>query len=273
MKVSGAGLSRLLERAEARANAAFVEARRRVSPASRAEWIDVDGTYAMFDGPESPCTQTFGLGLFAAPATAQLERIEAFFHERGAPVFHEVSPLADPALLELLTGRGYRPVELSTVLYQELADRAAQPLPPEIEVSIARDRELFARINAEGWSDVPAAAGLMQELAEAMAAREGGVAFLAGQGGEPIAAGALSLHGTVALLAGASTIPRFRNRGAQRALLEARLRYAAAQGFELAMMGAQPGSASQRNAERQGFRVAYTRIKWMLSARLPIERR
>jgi hypothetical protein len=30
------------------------------------------------------------------------------------------------------------------------------------------------------------------------------------------------------------------------------------------MMGAAPGSASQRNAERQGFRIAYTRIKWQL---------
>ena len=28
------------------------------------------------------------------------------------------------------------------------------------------------------------------------------------------------------------------------------------------MMCAQPGSASQRNAERHGFRIAYTRMKW-----------
>jgi hypothetical protein len=27
-------------------------------------------------------------------------------------------------------------------------------------------------------------------------------------------------------------------------------------------MGALPGSGSQRNAERHGFRIAYTRIKW-----------
>ena len=33
---------------------------------------------------------------------------------------------------------------------------------------------------------------------------------------------------------------------------------------DLAMMGAAPGSASQRNAERHGFRIAYTRIKWRL---------
>jgi GNAT superfamily N-acetyltransferase len=66
----------------------------------------------------------------------------------------------------------------------------------------------------------------------------------------------------VALLAGASTVPEHRKRGAQLALLDARLRYAAEHGCDLAMMGAAPGSASQRNAERHGFRIAYTRIKW-----------
>ena len=33
------------------------------------------------------------------------------------------------------------------------------------------------------------------------------------------------------------------------------------------MMGAAPGSSSQRNAERHGFRIAYTRIKWRLPER------
>jgi predicted acetyltransferase len=68
----------------------------------------------------------------------------------------------------------------------------------------------------------------------------------------------------VAVLAGACTIREYRNRGAQRALLQARLRNAAEHGCDLAMMVAAPGSASQRNAERQGFRIAYTRIKWQL---------
>jgi hypothetical protein len=53
--------------------------------------------------------------------------------------------------------------------------------------------------------------------------------------------------------------------GAQASLLESRLRYAAEQGCDIAMMCALPGSASQRNAERQGFRIAYTRIKWCLN--------
>ena len=66
------------------------------------------------------------------------------------------------------------------------------------------------------------------------------------------------------LLAGASTIPDARGRGAQNALLAERLRYAAEHGCDVAMMGALPGSGSQRNAERNGFRVAYTRIKFKL---------
>jgi hypothetical protein len=66
----------------------------------------------------------------------------------------------------------------------------------------------------------------------------------------------------VALFAGASTIPRARRQGAQLALLQARLAFAAERQVELAMIVAQPGSASQRNAERQGFRPVYTRSKW-----------
>ena len=57
-------LARRLEYAEARANVAFVEARAADSPGSGATWCEVAGTYAMFDGVESPCTQTFGFGLF-----------------------------------------------------------------------------------------------------------------------------------------------------------------------------------------------------------------
>ena len=86
--------------------------------------------------------------------------------------------------------------------------------------------------------------------------------FMAVQRGVPIAAGSLSIHGDVALLAGASTVPAARGQGAQRALLAARLSHAGAQGCSVAMMGAAPGSGSQRNAERSGFRIAYTRIKW-----------
>lgn len=57
-------LARKLERTEGAANAAFVSARARIEPGSGATWTEIAGVYAMFDGAESPLTQTFGLGLF-----------------------------------------------------------------------------------------------------------------------------------------------------------------------------------------------------------------
>ncbi len=54
--------------------------------------------------------------------------------------------------------------------------------------------------------------------------------------------------------------------GCRGALLRERLRYAFDHGCDLAMMVAAAGSDSQRNAERKGFQIAYTRIKWRLSS-------
>jgi hypothetical protein len=102
----------------------------------------------------------------------------------------------------------------------------------------------------------------MRALSRVTMARSEGRAYLALLDGEPIGTGSLSVVNDVALLAGASTIPRARRRGAQLALLHARLRDAVEAGCTVAMMCARPGSASQRNAERHGFRIAYTRTKW-----------
>src|SRR5437867_2563028 len=99
---SDIGLAHRLERAEAHAGSRFVEARARVSPGSGAEWIEVAGAYAMYDGNRSPVTQTFGLGIFQPPTETDLDRLEAFFRDRGAPVLHEVSPLAGKSTLLLL---------------------------------------------------------------------------------------------------------------------------------------------------------------------------
>jgi acetyltransferase (GNAT) family protein len=279
-------LSRRLERAEALSNARFVEARARLVPSRGSCWIEVAGAHAMYDGPSSPSTQTFGLGMWQAPSVDDLDRIEAFFVERGAPVFHEVSPLADAVTITMLCERGYQPFEFTSVLYRPIGegaqglpgapdrarDRApASPKPqsgeggsragPRVRPIGAGEEELFARTSAEGWREA-GYSDFMLDFGRINAATEGLHLFIAELDGQAIAAGAVSLRDGVAHLAGASTIPEGRRRGAQLALLDARLRHAAAHGCDVALMGALPGSSSQRNAERHGFRIAYTRVKW-----------
>ena len=263
-------LARRLERLEGTACRRFVEARARIAPESGACWIEVGGAYAMFDTPGSPITQTFGLGMFAPVTAKVLSQIEEFFLDRGAPVNHEVSPLAGVEVLALLTSRGYEPIELTSVMYRPAGDPLDVAVNPRVRVRMVEpdEHDRWARAGAMGWStEVPGASEFMMDLGRVIAAKNDAAPFLAELDGEAAGAGSLSLYEGAALLAGASTVPEARRQGVQLALLEARLRYAAAQGCDLAMMCAAPGSSSQRNAERNGFRIAYTRVKWSLHPR------
>ena len=259
-------LSRRLERAEAHACAQFAEARRRFFPESGATWIECAGAYAVFDGVDSPITQTFGLGMFEELKPETLDTIERFFRESNAPVFHEVSPHAGVEALTLLCNRNYRPVEISNVLYRMVERPAADP-GKEIRVRVtgAEEAPLWTEISARGWShEHPELYDFISQIGGISSARKDSVCFLAEVDGQPGAAGVLCLHGGVALFGGAATVPELRRKGLQTALLRERMRYAADQGCDLAMMVTLPGSESQRNAERRGFHVAYTRIKWQL---------
>jgi GNAT superfamily N-acetyltransferase len=261
-------LARRIERCEGKATAAFVDARARLAPETGATRIECAGAFALFDGAGSPITQTFCLGIFATPAATDLERIETFFAERGSGVFHEVSPLAGMETLDLLADRGYRPVEMTSVLYRSIpASFADAQSPVTTRIATPDEADLWSRTAAEGWSEHPESAAFMLDVGRMSIASEGMSAFFAELEGRTIGTGAVAIHDGVALLAGASTIPSARKQGAQRALLQARLRYASQHHCDLATMGAVPGSASQRNAERQGFRIAYTRTKWGRPAR------
>jgi GNAT superfamily N-acetyltransferase len=267
MQFADLALSRRLERAEGNACLQFAEARRRLFPASGAEWMECAGAYAVFDGTDSPATQSFGLGLFEELSAASLDVIERFFQDRGAAVLHEVSPLAGVAALGLLCARRYTPIEISSVMYRPVEKPAAKGRANiTVRVTGPEEAQRWSEISARGWShEHPELKDFILQVGAISSAREQSPCFLAEMEGQPGAAGVLCIHDGVALFGGAATIPEMRRRGLQAALLEARMRYAFDHGCDLAMMGAEVGSNSQRNAERQGFRVAYTRTKWRLS--------
>lgn len=269
MRYSDIELAGQLERTEARANADFVDTRARLDPASGAEWIDVGGAYAMFDGVESPLTQTFGLGMFEDATSEHLDQIEAFYQERRARLSHEISPLADQSILALLGERGYRPIELTSVMYQELGDARPKlpPLNPNITARVidADEADLWAEVASKGWAtEHPTLGEFMLAFGKIAARTSGGHPLLAELEGKPIASGGFAIYDDVCILSGATTIPDARRQGAQNALLSARLDFAEGHRCRLAMMCALPGSQSQKNAQKNGFNIAYTRIKWQL---------
>jgi hypothetical protein len=261
-------LARRLEKTEAHSNVAFVEARAKAFPEVGATWIEVAGTHAMYDGPTSPISQTFGLGIFQSVSKHDLNKLERFFEERETPVFHEVSPLADPTTFALLNEHGYKPTEFTSVLFRPIGEDLGLAVKPneQIDVHLIHESEedVWCETAINGWSEFSELGDFLRDMGKVQAVSET-LSFLAKRNDKPIATGMLSMCEGVALLAGASTIPKARRQGGQLALLEGRLRYAAQHGCDIAMMCALPGSASQRNAERHGFRIAYTRTKWHLA--------
>ena len=91
---------------------------------------------------------------------------------------------------------------------------------------------------------------------------DGAVTFVASVENKMVACGAglvIPEHRVFAVC-GAGTLAEFRGRGLQTALLRARMAAAAAAGCGYAVVVTQGGSASQRNCERLGFRLAYSKV-------------
>jgi len=181
---------------------------------------------------------------------------------------HEVCPHAGTALLEMLCRRGYAPLEVSNVMYRpvETTDgRHGDGI--RVRTIGMEEAEIWSEVSTRGWThEHPELEAFVKQMGVLCVAREHSPCFLAELDGVAGAAGALVLHEGVALFAGAATVPEMRRRGLQGALLGERMNYAAEAGCDLAMMVAEAGSNSQRNAERLGFRVAYTRLKWRLGS-------
>ena len=257
-------LARQLERAEAMANAAAVEARQKVRPEIGADWIEVAGAYAMFDGPEAPTTQTFGIGLFDRFLDREFQQVEEFFDQHKTTTFHEICSFAAHESQGLLSARGYTPFEPSIVLLRPTAKGSAAKQSAISARAIELDElPTWCRVAGEAWSaESPELGEFVANLGDIWGRARGVTCFLAEREGEAIGSAAINIANGVAIMAGASTIPSARRQGAQLALFEARLAFAAEHGIDLAMVVTAPGGGSQRNSERQGFRPVYSRMKW-----------
>ena len=89
-------------------------------------------------------------------------------------------------------------------------------------------------------------------------------AYLASIDGHPAGGGGLSIRNGVASFFGDATLPAFRHRGVHAAIIGARIAHAMTSACKLITAGTVPGSSSQRNYQRLGFQIAYTKTTMVL---------
>jgi GNAT superfamily N-acetyltransferase len=256
--------ARRVEMAEANAAKGCAAALNFLHPEFPVAIENIGGGIALFAGPDSPVTQAIGVGLHGVVSDADLDRLTDFFISRGAPAAAEICPLVDMKLYERLASRDYRLLEVSDMMYLEL-DQASLPVDssPGVTVREAEPHEvkLWTSTVAQGFAEHYPVTPELLDVMEGFARRTDAANFLAYVDGELAGGGAVSVYQGVGGFFGASTLPAFRRRGAQSALLATRMKWAIAKGCDLAVTITQPASMSHRNMERFGFRVAYTRTK------------
>lgn len=227
---------------------------------------------AVFAGPRSPINKVIGLGFDGPPDPAQLADIEARWAAQGEPVRVELSILAAPEAVAVLSARGYRLQGFENVLGCRIPDG-----PPPAAADIAIEAigaegyeqwlslavDAFANMDGSGSPSDPALPrdDLERMLREAMGpvAAAGVTRYIARLGGEPAGEAALNVDEGLALLAGSGTVPQYRGRGVQKALVAHRLHDARRAGCDLAVVVTAPGTRSQENVMRRGFELLYTR--------------
>jgi hypothetical protein len=171
------------------------------------------------------------------PVPELVEEVRRIAEEAGRPELHwwvTAHTHPDRTSADLLAA-GFSPVGTVEVLAHDLRDadglRARLAPPDDVRVTEVRDRaalEVASRIAATVF-DAPLLTPrqLDEELAAMTAAQEVGRAsqrrYLAHVDGEPVATGGYTLDGPALRLWGGSVLPRWRGRGAYRALLAARV--------------------------------------------------
>ena len=257
--------ARRLELSSAWRSVRYSEAYARLHPDAGSSVLPIGGGYAVFTGLQSPVNHANGLGFDGPVTDADLKILENFYHAHGVPVKVHVCPLADESLLTLVKERGYRLHRFFSVLYRPLDEGwSPRPLPGGVTTRAAEPHqaEQWITVTGQGFEEAETPSSAMRDVLGPNFHAEDSRAYFAWIEDEAAGGGGMyySLEHRGVELGGASTRPAFRRRGVQRALIEARLADARALGCDLALVMTEPGSNSQRNLARAGFRLAYTKV-------------
>jgi len=193
--------------------------------------------------------RVLGFGVFTPLDPLLLSRARAHFAAAHCPNFAITLSPDDPW-----------PEALTLLDTWALLTRAAEPLPsaPTTLSLTPADPEIFGKVLCEGYEMPDAVASWGASFAD----RPGWSAFLAWEGETPIGCAAMYVAEGAAWFGPAATVPAYRGRGSQSALLAHRVAAAHAQGCTLLVTEALPDTPqtpnpSYRNMLRAGFTELY----------------
>ena len=217
--------------------------------------------------------QIVGMGLYDEVTAADLDRAGGFFPQPRRALFRGALAVGARVAAILLGERGYTIAEFNSVLIRRIKPEEPFSLPPGVVIErvTARRSDPWMAAIAKGFEqDIVVAESVFGGFASCRAPCPSWRASKTKWSED--AAGGVIPEARIAAFFGTATLPEYRGRGVQTALIAQRLHEAALAGCEYAVVSTNPGSGSQRNMERRGFRVAYTKPVMMRTWPLRIKR-
>ncbi|MEO7370827.1 MAG: GNAT family N-acetyltransferase [Ilumatobacteraceae bacterium] len=189
-----------------------------------------------------------------------LQEIDEFFGQRRLPSMIELSSWAPPTTIDQLAGRGYTPAWFRSV-FVLVPRRSTAALRTDLRIAEVgkADAPQWLDVFARGFEAVDGEARIANdEIGEAGRLAPDAHTFLVYLSNEVVGCGSVQVVDGVAWLGAAATLPAFRRRGVQTALVAHRLALAADLGCELAAVTALSNGPSARNIVRLGFQLSHT---------------
>lgn len=199
----------------------------------------------------------------ALPDTQQDPLLDRLVDERLDAVV-EVLPGKDAdAAATVLRAYHYRPVW--SIPWLSIPIQSVTPSPvvdARVQIDTQPDLAALAEVLIAGYGYTGEEASAWRTFATSGYGAPGFIAFLARLDNQPAAAGILHLDHDSALVDGAATLPTYRGRGLQKALVSARLLHAKQQGALHAFSRTSLGSISQANLQTIGMQVLTQSAAW-----------
>ena len=256
-----AALVRRLEATAATACLDQIAALRSLDPHSAADGVRFGDGALVAMGQGRYVNRAIGVTL-SELSVGDVDAIEQFFVERGLTPMIELSSWAPTTTLAEFSRRRYDPCWFRSV-FALVPSAVSDQDSAGVRIERVGDDDLTRWLdvfNTGFEADHGAALVANDEIGRASLLVPDSQTFLAHLDGRAVGCGSMQIVDGVAWLGGAATLPEFRRRGVQAALVAHRLRLAAALGCELAAVTALSHGPSARNIVRLGFQHTHTQV-------------
>ncbi|WP_155593928.1 GNAT family N-acetyltransferase [Lysinibacillus cavernae] len=195
-----------------------------------------------------------------------VETILAFYKEKGIPARFDVAPqYMNASSLQKLHHAGFFQSDFHTTLYSALSSEYVGELKNSIiEIRTIQEDEFdfYGKLYVEGFN-------MPRFLADSVAAnnkvlydKPGWSFYIASLNNEDVGIGSMFVHNSTAILAASAVQHSARNKGIHQALIQYRVKEAVKQNCKHVVGHAKFASTSQKNMERCGMTIAYTKSIW-----------